>query len=152
MKLGVVSLVLGACALLLALAHFWLGPLSPPPNLEQTVATKAASVRDAALAGLRGQAPPPAARSSPRWSADQLAGAATGLMGGLALVLGLAAWSKGGRQRRAGVGGAVLGAATLAFQVLAAALVVLSLKLAAGVLGLILLAIIVSLLLGLLGG
>ena len=55
MKIGIVSLVLGACALLTALTHFWLGPLSPPPTLEQTVAEKAASVREAALAGLRGQ-------------------------------------------------------------------------------------------------
>ena len=109
MKIGIVSLVLGACALLTALTHFWLGPLSPPPTLEQTVAEKAASVREAALAGLRGQPLPDSARSTLRWDADKVVWGATATLGGLALVLGLAGWSRDGKLNRGCVGGAVLG-------------------------------------------
>ena len=152
MKIGIVSLVLGACALLTALTHFWLGPLSPPPTLEQTVAEKAASVREAALAGLRGQPLPDSARSTLRWDADKVVWGATAILGGLALVLGLAGWSRDGKLNRGCVGGAVLGGLAIIFQLAAAALSLLALQVTASLLGALALLVVVMLLFSLLGG
>ena len=54
-----IGIGVGAVALLLALVHFWAGPFSPQPSLEQTVAEKAVSIRDATIAALKGETVPP---------------------------------------------------------------------------------------------
>ncbi len=70
----------------------------------------------------------------------------------LALILGLAAWSAGGRHQRAGVVGAVLGGCALGFQLLVVVLGAWALQVTVSLLGLLVLAVVVTLLLGLLGG
>ncbi|MDO5624711.1 MAG: hypothetical protein Q4G71_08490 [Pseudomonadota bacterium] len=158
MKLGVLSLVLGACALLLAVVHHWAGPLSPPPPLEEVVAHKAGSLagaaRDAALAGLRGQPLPEKARAAPRLNADQGVQLAAAVLAVAALVAGAVAMSRPG-QRRMALGGAALGAATLLFQLAMLALAVWVASMmgsALSLLGMLVVVLLVLALLALLGG
>lgn len=55
-----IGIGLGSIALLLAIVHFWAGPFSPQPTLEQTVAEKAVSIKQATIAALKGiEAPAP---------------------------------------------------------------------------------------------
>ena len=54
---GFTGIGLGAIALLLAVVHFWAGPFSPQPTLEQTVAEKAVSIKNATIAALKGEEP-----------------------------------------------------------------------------------------------
>jgi hypothetical protein len=54
-KVGTIGIVIGSVALLLALFHFYAGPFSPQPKLEQTIAEKAVAIRDATVAALRGE-------------------------------------------------------------------------------------------------
>ena len=48
--LGFTGIAIGSIALLLVLVHFYAGPFSPQPTIETTIAEKAVSIRDAAVA------------------------------------------------------------------------------------------------------
>ncbi|MCA8942228.1 MAG: hypothetical protein KDB80_06665, partial [Planctomycetes bacterium] len=53
---GTIALVLGAAALLAAVAHFWLGPIEPSDrSLESAVAETAARIKESLAAKLRGE-------------------------------------------------------------------------------------------------
>jgi len=122
---------LGAIALLLAVVHFWAGPFSPQPTLEQTVAEKAVSIKKATIAALKGEEPSaPIKRSS--MDADQIIALATAVLGGLAIILGVFGFAKKEPLRVAG-GAAVLGGSAIAFQfaVLALGAIVLAILIAA---------------------
>ena len=130
-KISFTGIAVGAMALLLAVVHFWAGPFSPQPTLEQTVAEKAVSIKEATLAALKGKDPiPPAERGS--MDTDQVVSLATAVLGGLAIILGVIGFAKKEPLRVAG-GAAVLGGGAIAFQfaVLALGAIVLAILVAA---------------------
>jgi hypothetical protein len=125
------GMALGAVALLLAFAHFWAGPFSPQPTLEQTVAEKAVSIKEATIAALKGE--DPAAPVEPSsMDIDQIVGLATAVLGGLAIILGVFGFARKEPLRVAG-GAAVLGGSAIAFQfaVIALGAIVLAILIAA---------------------
>jgi len=112
-NLSFIGIGLGSVALLLAIVHFWAGPFSPQPSLEQTVAAKAVSIKQATIAALKGQqAPPPQSHSI---DADQMVSIGTAVLGGLAIIFGVIGFAKKEPRRVAG-GAAVLGGSAIAFQ------------------------------------
>ncbi len=125
-----IGIGLGSIALLLALVHFWAGPFSPP-TLERAVANKAAEIKEATLAALRGQEAP-SSRSRLPMNADQALNIATAVLGGLAIILGVFGFAKKEPLRVAG-GAAVLGGGAIAFQfaVIAVAAIVFAILVAA---------------------
>jgi hypothetical protein len=114
-----IGIGVGAIALLLALVHFWAGPFSPQPSLEQAVAEKAVSIKKATMAALKGEeAPPPTTREI---DTDEIISISTAVLGGLAIILGVIGFAKKESIRAAG-GAAVLGGGAIAFQFAAIAL------------------------------
>ena len=49
------AVVLGFAAFAAAIAHFFAGPIDPPPPVEVSIAEKAVSIRDATVAALKGE-------------------------------------------------------------------------------------------------
>jgi hypothetical protein len=113
-KFSFIGIAIGAVALLLAIVHFWAGPFSPQPTLEQTVAEKAVSIKEATIAALKGEEPQaPVKRSS--MDMDNVASLATAVLGGLAIILGVVGYATKEPLRAAG-GAALLGGSAIAFQ------------------------------------
>ena len=116
-RIALVAIALGASALLLAIVHFWSGPFTEQPKLEETVAEKAVAIRDATIATLKGEekSTQSAAKETSSWDLDRVARLATGVLAGLAIVLGVVSAALH-EPLRAAAGGVVLGGAALAFQ------------------------------------
>ena len=96
-----VGIGLGAIALLVAVSHFWAGPFSPQPSLERTVAEKAVAIKNATIAALKGEKVEEA--SAPRAiDLDQGLRIATGILGGLAIILGVVGFARKESVRAAG--------------------------------------------------
>jgi hypothetical protein len=112
--IGFIGITVGAVALLLAIVHFWMGPISPQPSVEKTVAEKAVAIKNATIAALKGEQveEKPAPRSI---DLDQAMRLATSVIGGLALILGVVSFAKR-EPLRVGGGAAFLGGAAIAFQ------------------------------------
>ena len=122
----------GALALMLALVHFWAGPFSPQPTLEQVVAEKAISIRNATVAALKGkEVTYPEKVKTAAYDLDRAASIATAVLGGLAVILGVIGFSVKEPSRVAG-GAAVLGVSAIVFQFAALALGVLVLVILVG--------------------
>jgi hypothetical protein len=128
---GFTGVALGAVALMLALVHFWAGPFSPQPTLEEVVAEKAVAIRDATIAKLKGEEIAPKPQTAPRYDMDRVASIATSILGGLAVVLGIVGIALKEPLRVAG-GAAILGTGAIAFQFAVLALGVLALVLLVG--------------------
>jgi len=113
-KFGFIGIGFGAVALLLALLHFWAGPFSPRPSLEQTVAEKAASIKNITIAALRGEK---ASIPEPRGSmdADKITNIVTALLGGIAIIFGVIGFANK-EPIRVSSGAAILGGGAIAFQ------------------------------------
>ncbi|AQZ93409.1 hypothetical protein ACFSB1_12130 [Halopseudomonas phragmitis] len=126
----------GAVALMLALVHFWAGPFSPKPSLEQVVAEKAVSIREATVAALKGEVA--YSHSSKNYDTDWVVSLATAILGGMAVILAVMGVALKEPVRVAG-GAAVLGVAAIAFQfavlALAALVVVILVSAVLGALG-----------------
>jgi hypothetical protein len=112
--IGFIGITVGAVALLLAIVHFWMGPIAPQPSVEKTVAEKAVAIKNATIAALKGEQveEKPAPRSI---DLDQGVRIATSVLGGLALILGVVSFAKR-EPLRVGGGAAFLGGAAIAFQ------------------------------------
>ena len=121
---GFIGIGLGATALMLALVHFWAGPFSPQPSLEQVVAETAVSIREATLAALKGEVAPPPKPAMTNYDWDRIASIATAVLGGLAVILAVIGVAMKEPLRVAG-GAAALGVAAIAFQFAVLALGVL---------------------------
>lgn len=119
-KIGIVGVIIGAIALLLALFHFYAGPLAPQPKLEQTIAEKAVAIRDATVAALKGKEVEKETWTS-KWDADKIIDVTTALLGGIAIIAAVVAFIKHESLRMAG-GAALLGGGAIAFQFIALAL------------------------------
>ena len=68
---GIIGILVGFAAFSAVILHFYLGPLEPPPALEEVVAETAVNIRDAAIAKIKGEAyeppPGPASRTKDEW-------------------------------------------------------------------------------------
>lgn len=129
--IGFIGIAVGATALLVAIVHFWMGPLSPQPSLERTVAEKAVAIKNATIAALKGEETEE--NAAPRnIDLDQGARIATSVLGGLAVILGVVSFAKR-EPLRVGGGAAFLGGAAIAFQfaVIALGAIVLAILIAA---------------------
>lgn len=118
-KLSFMGIAVGAVALILALVHFWAGPFSTQPTLEQIVADKAVAIKKATIAALKGEDVPPVEQNS--MNIDEVINLATAILGGIAIILGVFGFAIKEPFRVAG-GAAVLGGSALAFQFAALAL------------------------------
>ncbi len=116
-KIGISGIVVGSMALLLALVHFWGGPFSPQPTIETVVATKAASIRQAAISALKGE-PVEEVTKSAKWDLDRVAYVASAVLGGIALILAVLSLVKHESKFAAG-GAALLGLGAIVFQFVA---------------------------------
>jgi hypothetical protein len=114
-KISYFGIGIGAIALLLAIVHFWAGPFSPQPSLEQSVAEKAVSIKNATMAALRGEEAPPPSKTIRDIDADRIVSISTAVMGGLAIILGVVGFANRESTRAAG-GAAVLGGIAIAYQ------------------------------------
>lgn len=54
-QFGVASVVIGFVAFAAVVGHFFAGPVDPPPPIETSIAEKAANIRDATVAALKGE-------------------------------------------------------------------------------------------------
>ena len=113
-KFSFSGIALGALALMVALIHFWAGPFSAQPTLEETVAESAIAIRDTTLAALRGEESS-SIQESPPLNLDRALQIAVPLLGGLAIILGVIGFAFHEPLRVAG-GAAFLGASGIAFQ------------------------------------
>jgi hypothetical protein len=118
-KVGTIGIVIGSVALLLALFHFYAGPLSPQPKLEHTIAAKAVALRDATIAALKGNEIKKKFWPS-KWDVDKLIDVITALFGGLAIISGIFAFIRK-EPLRVTIGATVLGGGAIAFQFVALA-------------------------------
>lgn len=116
-----IGIGLGAIALLMALFHFYAGPLSPQPTLEETVAEKAVAIRDATIAALKGEEREKEIVAASNLDLDKVVRIATAVLGGLAIILGVIGFVRH-EPLRAATGAAVLGGSAIAFQFLTIAL------------------------------
>ena len=125
---GFIGIGIGSIALLLALVHFWAGPFSPQPTLEQTVAEKAVAIRDATVAALKGKSATPPEAEATSYDLDRIASIATAVLGGLSVILAVIGIALKEPLRVAG-GAAFLGAAAIAFQFAVVALGIIAIVL-----------------------
>ena len=112
--IGWIGIAVGALALLMAIVHFWMGPISPQPSVEKTVAEKAVAIKNATIAALKGE--DVEEKAAPRSiDPDEALRTATSVLGGLALILGVVSFANK-EPLRIGGGAAFLGGAAIAFQ------------------------------------
>jgi len=112
--IGWIGIAVGAVALLMAIVHFWMGPISPQPSVEKTVAEKAVAIKNATIAALKGE--DVEEKAAPRSiDPDEALRTATSVLGGLALILGVVSFANK-EPLRIGGGAAFLGGAAIAFQ------------------------------------
>jgi hypothetical protein len=98
----------------MAIVHFWMGPISPQPSVEKTVAEKAVAIKNATIAALKGE--DVEEKAAPRSiDPDEALRTATSVLGGLALILGVVSFANK-EPLRIGGGAAFLGGAAIAFQ------------------------------------
>ena len=117
MKISSIGITAGSIALLLALFSFWAGPFSPQPTVENIVAEKVSSIRTAAIDALKGKKVEKKFIDT-SWDADKLIQVITAMLGGLALILGVIAYTKSEPRRMAG-GAVALGVSAISFQFVA---------------------------------
>ncbi len=118
--LSFIGIGIGSISLLLALFHFYAGPFSPQPTLEDTVAEKAVAIRDATIAALKGEEKEKKTVMS-EMNLDKVVQITTALLGGIAIILGVVGFAKKEPVRVAS-GAAILGSGAIAFQFLTIAL------------------------------
>lgn len=111
---GFVGIGIGGLALLIAIVHLWAGPFSPQPSLEKTVAEKAVAIRNATIAALKGEDIEEKVQTS-NIDIDRGLTIATGVSGGLAVILGVVSFAKR-ESIRVASGAVFLGGAAIAFQ------------------------------------
>jgi hypothetical protein len=115
-RFGLVALVLGMLALTCSVGHFWLGPIEPPPLLEDSIADQAVKIRDKVIGKLKGvDTPPDVFRKS--WDADQVAMATIAGASLLAILLAVVGFVRHEPIRMVG-SAAALGGSALALQYL----------------------------------
>lgn len=113
---GVLSVILGFLAFAAVVGHFFAGPFDPPPPIEVSIAEKAADIRDATVAALKGEEYEARSYAPPRTLDDFLTYAFIGLAA-LAVLMAVVGFIRHERIRP-GIAGAALGALAITFQFL----------------------------------
>lgn len=85
-RFALIALFAGMLALTGAVTHFWLGPIDPPPKLEDTIADQAVRIRDKVVARLKGEEASKEV-AEVKWSADKIAMASIACISLLAILL-----------------------------------------------------------------
>lgn len=114
-KFGIAAVVLGFLSFAAVIAHFFAGPLDPPPPIEISIAEKAADIRDATVAALKGEKYEAKSQLRPRTLDDYLTYAFIALAG-LAILAGIVGFIRR-ESLRPSFAGAALGGLAIAFQV-----------------------------------
>lgn len=112
---GIAAVVLGFLAFAAVIGHFFAGPFDPPPPMEISIAEKAADIRDATVAALKGEEYEAKSRQRPRTLDDYLTYALMALAG-LAILMGVIGFIRR-ESLRPSFAGASLGGLAIAFQV-----------------------------------
>lgn len=111
---GLLASGLGFLAFAAVVGHFFAGPIDPPPPVEVSIAEKAASIRDATVAALKGEDYEAESSVRPRTLDDYLTYTFIALAV-LAILLSLIGFIRHERWRPS-VAGAALGGLAIAFQ------------------------------------
>jgi len=111
---GTLAVVLGCLAFAGVVGHFFAGPVDPPPPLEVSIAEKAANIRDATVAALKGEAYEARSTEVPRTLDDYMTYGFVAL-GVSAIILAVIGFVRHERIRPL-VAGAGLGALAISFQ------------------------------------
>lgn len=85
-RFGLLALIVAALALVGSVSHFWLGPIEPPPTIEESVADQAVKIRDKVVARLTGDKSEIERVDTP-WNADRTAMASVALASLLGIIL-----------------------------------------------------------------
>jgi hypothetical protein len=115
-----VGVVIGVVAFGLALAHFWAGPFSPKPPIEEVVADKAVKIRNAVVAKLKGEEKAAAAHAQ-SFDTDRVVTISTIAASFLAIVLAVVSYIRREDKRISG-SAVALGGVALAVQYLVVAI------------------------------
>lgn len=120
-RFTLIALVLGMVALSGSVGHFWLGPIEPPPKLEDSIADHAVKIRNKVMAKLKNEDVPKETYQR-TWNADQVAMASIAGISVLAILLSVIGFVQHEPVRMAG-SAAALGGSALALQYLVIAIV-----------------------------
>lgn len=113
---SIIALLFGMLALTGSVGHFWLGPIEPPPSLEDTIADQAVKIRDKVVSRLKGGEAPVRTVASD-WGPDRIAMAAIAITSLLAIFLSVIGFIRHEPIRVVG-SAVVLGGTALALQYL----------------------------------
>ncbi len=113
---GMLSVVFGFLAFAAIVGHFFAGPFDPPPPIEVSIAEKAANIRDATVAALKGEEYEAANYTPPRTLDDYLTYSFIGLAA-VAILLAIIGFIRHERMRPS-IAGAALGGLAITFQFL----------------------------------
>ena len=127
------GLLAGSLATLIAIVHFWAGPIVEPPPLEEVISDKIVATRDATVAKLLGR-PAPVRPEPDRWGPDRLVQAGGATLGGLAIVLAAVGFSRR-ESRRQSLAALGLGVTGVLFPLLGAVIVIVAVVAILGSLG-----------------
>lgn len=119
-RISMIGIGIGSIALLLALLHFYAGPFTPQPSLQDTVADTAVAIRDATVAALRGEEREKSLITA-EYDLDRIVQILISVLGGCAVILGVVGFASR-ESTRAAVGAFVLGSFAIGFQFLGIAL------------------------------
>jgi len=111
---GMLAVVLGFVAFAAVVGHFFVGPIDPPPPIEVSIAEKAASIRDATVAALKGEEYEAESSLRPRTLDDYLTYSFITLAIA-AILMAVIGFVRHERLRPA-IAGAALGGLTITFQ------------------------------------
>lgn len=111
---GILSIVMGFVAFAAVVGHFFAGPIDPPPPIEVSIAEKAADIRDATVAALKGEEYEAEPTVRPKTLDDYLTWSFVGL-GVLAILMAVIGFVRHERLRPS-IAGAALGALAITFQ------------------------------------
>ena len=114
-QFGTLAVILGFLAFAAVVGHFFAGPFDPPPPLEVSIAEKAADIRDATVAALKGEEYEARDVSQPRTLDDYLTYSFMALAVS-AILMAVIGFIKHERIRPS-IAGAALGGLAIAFQV-----------------------------------
>ncbi|KAB7616325.1 hypothetical protein F9L33_06135 [Amylibacter sp. SFDW26] len=111
---SLIGVALGACALLLVMTHFWVGPFAPQQNVAVSIGELAGEIRQAATRALTG-APQPEPQTAP-WNIDDTLKLVGTLLAGSAVILGIIGFIRH-ETRRPITGALALGIGAILFQI-----------------------------------
>jgi len=116
-KLGLIGILFGSIALMIALVSFWAGPFAPKPSLETMVVEKAVSIKQKAIEAFKGKKVEQDLVER-TWDIDRIIDVVIPVIAVIAILFALFSFIKKEPIRVAG-GAAALGISAIAFQFVA---------------------------------